>query len=134
MLGLLAVSRQPSYAAFLMQGLVLLAFVVAVGAATAAATAGPWHGAGKGSVGRLLEYRRHQLRYAAVFSVFAVASTEIAIVLLALAGVETPGSYGVGAVLARFCVFISVAWLLISETAGTPEALRRALLGERASR
>lgn len=134
MLGLLAVSRVPSYAAFLMQGLVLLAFVIAVGAATSVATSVPSHGAEKGSVVRLLEFRRNRVRYAASFAVIAVASTEVALALLALAGVETPGRSGAGAVLVRFCVFICVAWLLISEIAGTPEALRRALLRERASR
>jgi hypothetical protein len=133
-LGLLAVVRLPFYATMLLQGLVLLAFVVAVGAATASVTGHHVRTEGQGPVLRLLDLRRNRMRYAGLFAVIAVASTEIAIALLAQFGVETPGSYGAGAVLARFFIFFVVAWLLISEAAGTPDAMRRALLGERASR
>lgn len=133
-LGLLAVIRLPSYAFILLQGLVLMAFIVAVGAATAAVTGGHVRNEGQGAVGRLLEFRRNRLRYAGLFALIAVGSTEVAIALLAYAGVGTPELNGAGAVLARFAVFFVVAWLLISEAAGTPEALRRALRGERAPR
>jgi hypothetical protein len=133
-LGLLAVTRLPSYAFILLQGLILVAFIVAVGAATASVTGGHVRTGGRGPVGQLLELRRNRLRYAGLFALFAVGSTEIAIALLTYAGVATPGINGAGAVLARFVVFFFLACLLISEAAGTPEALRRALLGERASR
>ena len=133
-LGLLAVIRLPSYAFILLQGLVLVAFIVAVGAATAAVTGGHVRSEGQGAVGQLLELRRNRLRYAGFFALIAVGSTEIAIALLAYAGIGTPAVNGVGAVLARLAVFFVVAWLLISEAAGTPEALRRVLRGERRSR
>lgn len=125
-LGILTVSDWPDLAALVCAGAGLLAFVLALGVAILPVVNGSG-GEGNEPVLRLLDLRRNRGRYAFILSVAAAAPADLALRAASMLGLDAPVLSGAGAFLGVVTVLFALAWLLIGEAAGTPQALHRVL-------